>query len=236
MEAARGTELAVQRFQAEVRKNQSEKLIVRQEIIEVENRINFLVGRFPQPVERMSAEFFDLNHSRAERGSARAAASEPTRHPPGRARAGGCRARREGRPGPLLSHGWTSPAGVGYAGLQPKVSVLHSGSLDCQCRWRPGRAVDQQDSDPGRIPRPRTPGNCRAVYNYQRVILNAFTEVVNRVSMVENYSKSIEIKKQQLASARGLRRRRQQTFSELPASNTWTCSSPSVTSWTREWS
>ena len=54
MEAARGTELAVQRFQAEVRKNQSEKLIVKQEIIEVENRINFLVGRFPQPVERMS--------------------------------------------------------------------------------------------------------------------------------------------------------------------------------------
>ena len=55
-EAARGTELAVQRFQAEVRKNQSEKLIVKQEIIEVENRINFLLGRFPQPVERMSAE------------------------------------------------------------------------------------------------------------------------------------------------------------------------------------
>ena len=61
VEAARGTELAVQRFQAEVRKNQSEKLIVRQEIIEAENRINFLVNRFPQPVERNSAGFFDLN-------------------------------------------------------------------------------------------------------------------------------------------------------------------------------
>ncbi len=53
-DAGRGTELAVQRFQAEVRKNQSEKLIVKQEIIQVENRINFLVSRFPQPVERMS--------------------------------------------------------------------------------------------------------------------------------------------------------------------------------------
>ena len=39
-----------------------------------------------------------------------------------------------------------------------------------------------------------------SVYNYQRVILNAFTEVINRVSMVENYRKSIEIKKQQLES------------------------------------
>jgi multidrug efflux system outer membrane protein len=39
-----------------------------------------------------------------------------------------------------------------------------------------------------------------SVYNYQRLILNAFTEVVTRVSMVENYRKSIEIKKQQLES------------------------------------
>ena len=46
--------------QAEVHKNQSEKLIVAQEMIEVENRINFLVNRFPQPVERTSAGFFDL--------------------------------------------------------------------------------------------------------------------------------------------------------------------------------
>src|SRR5262249_12458064 len=41
-EAARGTELAVQRFEAEVAKNRSEKLIVYQEMIETENRINFL--------------------------------------------------------------------------------------------------------------------------------------------------------------------------------------------------
>src|SRR5581483_2779195 len=40
VEAGRGTELPVQRFQAEVHKNLSEKLIVRQEIVEVENRIN----------------------------------------------------------------------------------------------------------------------------------------------------------------------------------------------------
>ena len=59
-DAAKGTELPVQRFRAEVSKNQSEKLIIRQEIIEVENRINFLLGRFPEPVERVSANFVDL--------------------------------------------------------------------------------------------------------------------------------------------------------------------------------
>ena len=40
----------------------------------------------------------------------------------------------------------------------------------------------------------------QALYDYQRVILNAFTEVVNRVTKVQNYSRSIEIKKQQLES------------------------------------
>ena len=61
MNAGRVSDLPVQRFQAEVRKNQSEKLIINQEIIQVENRINFLLNRYPQPVERDSAGFLDLN-------------------------------------------------------------------------------------------------------------------------------------------------------------------------------
>jgi general stress protein 26 len=40
-EAGRGTELAVQRFQAEVRKNQSEKLVISQNIVEAENRSGY---------------------------------------------------------------------------------------------------------------------------------------------------------------------------------------------------
>lgn len=50
--AARGTELGVQRFQAEVVKNQGRSFALEQQRIVVENRINFLVGRFPQPVRR----------------------------------------------------------------------------------------------------------------------------------------------------------------------------------------
>jgi outer membrane protein TolC len=38
----------------------------------------------------------------------------------------------------------------------------------------------------------------QALYNYQRVVLNAFTEVINRISMVQNYTRSIEIKMEQL--------------------------------------
>ena len=56
----------------------------------------------------------------------------------------------------------------------------------------------------------------QSVYNYQRVILNAFTEVINRVSKVENYSKSIEIKKQQVESLEASVEVASQTFSECP--------------------
>lgn len=55
--AARETELGVQRFQAEVVKNQGRRYTLEQQRIVVENRINFLVGRFPQPVKRSRKTF-----------------------------------------------------------------------------------------------------------------------------------------------------------------------------------
>ena len=59
-QSARVTELAVRRFQAEVLKNQSRQYYIQQSIIETENRINFLLGRYPQPIERNSESFYDL--------------------------------------------------------------------------------------------------------------------------------------------------------------------------------
>ena len=58
---AQGTELGVQRFLAEVRKNESQRFIYQQRILEVENRINFLVGRYPQPIERGAWDFIKLD-------------------------------------------------------------------------------------------------------------------------------------------------------------------------------
>lgn len=59
-QTAKVTELAVRRFEAEVLKNLSRQYFIAQEIVETENRINFLVGRFPQPVMRNSKTFNDL--------------------------------------------------------------------------------------------------------------------------------------------------------------------------------
>lgn len=67
-QAGRVTELAVKRFEAEVFKNQSREFLIKQRIIETENRINFLVGRFPQPIARRSEGFIDLTPGAVEHG------------------------------------------------------------------------------------------------------------------------------------------------------------------------
>ncbi|GAA3774224.1 TolC family protein [Corallibacter vietnamensis] len=58
-QAARATELGVQRLEAEVFKNKSELFSVKQEIVETENKINFLIGRTPQKIARDSNGFIE---------------------------------------------------------------------------------------------------------------------------------------------------------------------------------
>jgi NodT family efflux transporter outer membrane factor (OMF) lipoprotein len=59
-EAARTTELAVQKFQAEVYDSKSKEFEILQMIKETENRINFLLGRFPQEISRDKTNFVGL--------------------------------------------------------------------------------------------------------------------------------------------------------------------------------
>lgn len=58
--AARVTSLAVRRFEAEVYKNQSRRYSLLQQIVVTQNKINTLLGRYPQKVERDSRSFADL--------------------------------------------------------------------------------------------------------------------------------------------------------------------------------
>ncbi len=197
-QAARGTELAVQRFEAEVRKNQSERSIIQQEIIETENRINFLLGRFPQPVPRNPAGFIDLHlgslrsgvpaqllQNRADIRQAErdlAAAGLDVRV-----------ARANFYPSLNIS------AGVGYRAFNTRYlfsspeSLIYNVGGDLIAPLINKKAIQAEYMTANAM-------QLQAVYNYQRVVLNAFTEVINRLAKVENYGQSIEIKKQQLAA------------------------------------
>jgi outer membrane protein, multidrug efflux system len=194
-EFARGDELAVLRFRAEVRRNQSEKLLVNQDIIVAENRINFLANRYPQPVERESAGYFDLN----------------------------IHALNIGVPSQLIQNRpdiREAERELVAAGLDVKVArvnffpqlVINGGvglqAFDIKYLFEPQAVIGNIAGGlVGPLVNRRAiraqylTANARqlqSIYNYQRVILNAFTEVINRMTKVENYSRSIEVRKQQL--------------------------------------
>lgn len=196
--AARGTELPVQRFQAEVHKNYSEKLIITQDIIETENRINFLLGRFPQPVERVSERFLDLNiHSLSVGVPVQLLQNRPDiRQAERELVAAGIEvkvARAQFFPRVDLL------GGVGYQAYSPKFLFTTPESLIAGVAGELVAPLVNKKAIQAQY-RNMNAKQLQSLYNYQRVIINAFTEVVNRMSMVENYRKSIEIKRQQVQS------------------------------------
>ncbi|QDU75782.1 Toluene efflux pump outer membrane protein TtgI precursor [Bremerella volcania] len=195
--AARGTELAVQRFIAEVRKNESQLLIVQQDIIEIENKINFLCGRYPQPVQRTSWDFVNLDSSMLgvgvpvqllqNRRDIRAAERELS--------AAGLDV--------LVARAQFFPrfditASVGYEAFNPRYLfdpgafiASTAGELVAPLINKAAIRAEYQSANARQL---------QAVYDYQRTVLNAYTEVVNRMAKVENYRKSVEIKQSQVAA------------------------------------
>jgi multidrug efflux system outer membrane protein len=197
-EFARDTELGVQRFMAEVRKNQSERYIITQQIIETENSINFLLGRFPQRIDRQSAQFFDLTLSPIYVGvPPQLLLNRPDiRQRERELEAAGLDvrvARANFFPKLVMS------AGVGYEAFNTKYLFLTPESLIYNTA---GNLVAPLVNFTA-IRADYLTANARqlqALYEYQRTVINAFTEVVNRIAKVQNYTSSIDIKRQQLAS------------------------------------
>ena len=195
-DAGRGTELAVQRFEAEVRKNQSEKLIIAQDILEAENRINFLTGRYPQIVERQSADFFELSIHPLSAGvpSELLRNRADIRSAERKLQAAGLDirvARARFYPSLIIN------AGVGYNAFDSKYlfttpeSLIYNlaGDVIVPLINRNAIKADYYDANAEQL---------QAVYDYQQTVLKAFTEVINRMSKVDNYGKSLEIKRMQL--------------------------------------
>jgi multidrug efflux system outer membrane protein len=194
-EAARSTELGVLRFQAELQRNYSEKLIVNQSIIEGENRINFLVNRYPQRVERDSSAFYDLKiHPLSVGVPSQLLQNRPDiRQAERELAASGLDVKVArvnffpqlvitGGVGPqslLINHLFEPNAVVGDIAGGLVGPLINRRAIRAQYLTANARQL-------------------QAIYTYQRVILEAFTQVINRITMVQNYSNSIEIKKQQL--------------------------------------
>lgn len=195
-QAARVTELAVQRFQAEVLKNQSRQFHLEQDRVQTQNRINFLVGRFPQPVSRNAAVFDAPLPATIEAGlpsqlldnrpDVRQAelALEAAKLDVKVARA-------------RFFPSFSIEAGMGYEAFNAKhlVSTPSStffgigGNLLLPLLNRQGIKAQYFSANAQQL---------QAVYRFEQAALKAFTDVANQLAMISNLTQSYALESEQV--------------------------------------
>ncbi|HFE51925.1 MAG TPA: TolC family protein, partial [Bacteroidetes bacterium] len=194
--AGQGTELAVQRFLAEVRKNQSRKFAVQQQIVQVENHINFLLGRNPQPIERPSNQFLDLPLPPLSVGvPAQLLQNRPDiRQAERELAAAGLDvlvARAEFFPKlDIVSGIGLNAFNTAYLLTTPESLIYNvAGELTAPLINRTAIRAEYLSANARQL---------QALYKYQQTVLNAFVEVVNGMNRVANLRGSIQRKREQV--------------------------------------
>ncbi|PZR13834.1 MAG: RND transporter, partial [Flavobacterium psychrophilum] len=194
-ESARVTELAVRRFQAQLLNTQTLQYNIQQRITETENRINFLVGRFPQHVERSSTGFNDLVPTQVHSGiPSQLLANRPDIRQAEQDLAAAKLDVKVAKARFYPQVGIT--AGIGYQAfdasylIKPK-SLLYSvaGDLAAPLINRNAIKAAYYSSNSKQV---------QAVYNYERTILNAYIEVANQVAKIANTEKAFNLKSKQV--------------------------------------
>ncbi|MBL7933213.1 MAG: efflux transporter outer membrane subunit [Bacteroidia bacterium] len=195
-EATRVTELAVRRFEAQVLNTRSLQYGIQQKIVETENKINFLLGRFPQPIPRNAQSFSTLlpdtvyaglpSQLLLNRPDIRQAELDLVA-----AKLDVKSARANFYPSLNLS------AGLGYQAfnaayfIKTPASLLYTvaGDLVAPLINRSAIKATYYTANAKQV---------QAAYNYERTILSAYVEVVNQLSKISNVRNSFMLKEKQV--------------------------------------
>lgn len=197
-EAAKVTELAVRKFEAEVLKNRSRQYEIMQLITETQNRINFLVGRFPQPVQRNSQSFTDFVADSIHAGiPSQLLLNRPDIRQSERELSASKVDVKVARANFYPSMRIT--AGLGYQAFNPRFlmsmpeSLIYSIGADLAAPLINRNAIRAFYYS-------ATSKQIQNVYNYERTVLNAYIEVANQLSNINNLRESYALKTQQVAA------------------------------------
>jgi len=197
-QASRATELAVQKFQAEVLNSQGLEFEIAQKITESENRINFLLGRYPTAIPRDKGNFLDMQPAAINSGiPSQLLANRPDIKQAEldlvAAKLDVKVARAEFYPSFAIS------AALGFQAFKPSYlvkfpeSVLYSlaGDLAGPLINRNALKAEFNSANARQL---------QSMYNYERTILNAYVEVSNQLSGINNLGKRYELKSKQVAA------------------------------------
>ncbi|MER2999341.1 TolC family protein [Pontibacter populi] len=195
-EATRVNELAVRRFEAQVLSTKSLQYNIQQRITETENRINFLVGRYPQPIKRNSQAFNDLMPGKIQAGvPAQLLENRPDIKQAELELEAAKLDVQVAKANFYPSLGIT--AGVGIQAFDPSFllktpeSLLYSlaGDLTAPLINRNAIKATYYGANAKQL---------QAVYSYERTVLNAYIEVTNQLSNISNLEKSYNLKARQV--------------------------------------
>ena len=194
-EAAKVTQLAVNRFEAQLLYTKNLQFEIQQNIVEAENRINFLIGRFPQPVLRNSAGFNNLASDPIFAGVPSQLLSN--RPDVRQAELGLSAAKLDVAVAKANFYPSISlVAGLGFQAYNPLYlispkSILYNlgGDLVAPLINKNAIKATYFNANAGQI---------QAAYNFERSILNAHIEVVNQLSKMDNFTKSYETKEKEV--------------------------------------
>ena len=194
--AAKVTELAVRRFEAEVLKNQSRIFHIQQSIVEAENRINFLVARFPRPILRNSWTFIDLNTDSIQSGIP--AQLLQNRQDIKQAELDLAAARLDVKVAKANFYPTLNITGViGLEAFNPTYLVSKPESM----MYNLGAGLFGPLINRNAIKATYYNASARqiqAAFNYERTILSAYIEVANQLSNINNLKKSYELRAKQV--------------------------------------
>jgi outer membrane protein, multidrug efflux system len=192
---ARATGLAVKRYEAEVNKNQSKRYVIKQQIEVVENRINTLLGRMPQPIQRSSAGFMDIKPKMLQAGIP----SQLLQNRPDIRKAElELSAANLNIPVARANFypSFAIKAGIGFQAFSLKYLVNTPESLmlslagDMVAPLVNRNAIIAQYKNANAY-------QIQAAYEYEQKIINAYVEVANQLANIDNLDKSYQLKKKQ---------------------------------------
>ena len=195
-QAARATELGVQKFQAEVLTSKSLEFNILQRIKDTENKINFLLGRYPQEIKRDKTNFTNLLPAAVNSGIP---SQLLTNRPDVKqaelelvaAKLDVKVARAEFYPSLDIS------AAFGVQAFKPAYlftfpeSILYSLAGDIAAPLINRNAIKAEFSS-------ANARQLQALYNYDRTVLNAYLEVSTQLSKIDNLQKGYDLRSQQV--------------------------------------
>lgn len=195
-QAARATELAVQKFQAEVLTSKSLEFEILQKIKEKENKINFLLARYPQEIKRDKTNFTDLLPATVNSGIPSQLLSNRPDIKKAELELVAAKldvkvARAEFYPSLDIS------AAFGVRAFKPAYlftfpeSLLYSVAGDLAAPLINRNAIKAEFKS-------ANARQLQALYNYDRTVLNAYLEVSTQLSKIENLQKGYDLKSQQV--------------------------------------